>query len=534
MRSNKLLRVPAIATIICLLMLAVSTTPALASESLRVSPTKGTIGDKINVRGSGYDRGDRAFIYFSSRKARVGDDIEELGFWERLQKTSVDDGTINASFDVPNELQDGNEIEEVHAGDYYVYSTYGIEGKIRAIAEFAVTGISLLYPATSTVGNKVMVRGVGFHENKDIEVFYDGNEIEIAGGDDETDETGDFVLTILIPPSPAGAHAIRVEIDEDEGEAMFVIEPGIHVSTTSGMVRNRATVTGTGFTENVEAYITFDEKDIGTTKTDNNGSFTIDFDMPTAESGIYYIEATDENDNSAKAEFTLTTGVSVNPATSQASPGYVGMDVVIEGIGFMPKATVTITYTSTPVVVTVIESKADGSFSANFEIPESEAGEHIITVSDGVNSLEAIFFMESEAPATPQPLLPVIDIETEYPTTFKWQDVTDPSGVTYTLQVATDKNFASIVLAKEGLTQPEYTLAEDEGLESTETDTPYWWRVRAIDGASNISGWSAAKSFTVGFVPTIPDWTKYILGALGGLLLFYIVFLLVRRRGKAT
>ena len=531
MRSNKFLFIAAIATIICLLMITIPPAPTMAAESLRVSPTKGTFGDKINVRGSGYDRGDRAFIYFSSRKARVGDDIEELGVWERLQKASVDDGTINASFDVPNELQDGNEIEEVHAGEYYVYSTYGIEGKIRAIAEFAVTGISLLYPATSTVGAKVMVRGVGFHENEDIELFYDGGEIEIASGDDETDEKGNFILTVFIPPSPAGTHAIRVEINEDEGEAIFSVEPGIHISTTSGMFRDRITVTGTGFAENVEAYITFDDKDVGTTKTDNIGSFTIDFDLPTVESGIYYVEATDENDNSAKAEFTLTTGVSVNPATSQTSPGHVGMDVVIKGIGFMPKATVTITYTSTPVVVAVLESKADGSFSANFKIPESNAGEHIITASDGVTSLEASFFMESEAPATPQPLLPVIDTETEHPMTFKWQEVTDPSGVTYTLQVAEDKNFATIVLAKEGLIQPEYTLTEDEGLESTETDNPYWWRVRAIDGASNISGWSAAKSFTVGFVSTIPDWTKYTLGALVGLLLFFIVFLLVRRRG---
>jgi len=515
-------------------MLAIPTAPTLASESLRVSPTKGAIGDEINVRGSGYDRGDRAFIYFSSRKARVGDDIEELGVWERLQKASVDDGNINASFDVPNELKDGGEIEEVRPGEYYVYSTYGIEGKIRAIAEFAVTGISLLYPAASTVGAKVMVRGVGFHENEDIELFYDGDEIERAGGDDETDKKGNFVLTIFIPPSPAGTHAITVEIDEDEGEAMFVIEPEIHVSTTSGMLRNRATVTGTGFTENVEVSITFSGKEMGAAKTDNNGSFTIDFDVPTVESGVYYVEATDENGNLAKAEFTLTTGVSVNPATSQASPGHVGMDVAIEGIGFMPKATVTITYTSTPVVVAVTESKADGSFSANFKIPKSEAGEHTVTVSDGVNSLEVIFFMESEAPAIPQPLLPAIDTKPEHPITFKWQDVTDSSGATYNMQVAEDKNFASIVLAKEGLTQPEYMLTKDERLESTETDTPYWWRVRAIDGASNMSGWSAAKSFTVGFVPTIPDWTKYILGTLGGLLLFFIIFLLVRRRGKAT
>jgi len=107
MRSNKLVCMLAITTIVCLLMVAISTTPTLASESLRVSPTKGAIGDEINVRGSSYDRGDRAFIYFSSRKAGVGVDIEELGVWERLKKTSVDDGNFNATFDVPDELTNG-------------------------------------------------------------------------------------------------------------------------------------------------------------------------------------------------------------------------------------------------------------------------------------------------------------------------------------------------------------------------------------------------------------------------------------------
>ncbi|GAJ04076.1 unnamed protein product, partial [marine sediment metagenome] len=239
---------------------------------------------------------------------------------------------------------------------------------------------------------------------------------------------------------------------------------GIHVSTTSGMVRDRVTVAGTGFAENVEVSITFGEEEVETARSDENGNFTIDFDVPSVQPGTYDIKAKDEYYNSALAEFTLTTGLSINPVTSQASPGHVGMDVAVNGIGFRPKTTITITYSSTPVVVAVAESKASGSFSASFKIPEGEAGEHTITASDSTNSLEVTFFMESEAPVIPQPLLPVIDIKPEPPITFKWQGVTDPSGVTYTLQVAKDKDFASIVLEKERLTQSEYTLTEDERL----------------------------------------------------------------------
>ena len=137
MRSNKLVCMLVITIIICLLIIAIPTTPTLASESLRVSPTKGAIGDEINVRGSGYDRGERAYVYFSSRKAGEGVDIEELGVWERVKKTSVSNGGISGSFRVPHELADGGEKEQVRPGEHFVYSTYAGLGKNRSAAPVA-------------------------------------------------------------------------------------------------------------------------------------------------------------------------------------------------------------------------------------------------------------------------------------------------------------------------------------------------------------------------------------------------------------
>jgi len=51
-------------------------------------------------------------------------------------------------------------------------------------------------------------------------------------------------------------------------------------------------------------------------------------------------------------------------------------------------------------------------------------------------------------------LLPENDSKAEAITHFDWEEVTDPSGVTYTLQVATSPGFtpSSIVLDKDGLT----------------------------------------------------------------------------------
>jgi hypothetical protein len=208
------------------------------------------------------------------------------------------------------------------------------------------------------------------------------------------------------------------------------------------------------------------------------------------------------------------------------------MEVNIAGTGFTPNAMVTVIYNTSPVTVTTTESNAFGSFSATFKVPESKAGEHIITASDNIHTLGVTFFMESTPPAIPALLLP-LKTKLQQPFRFDWEDVVDPSGAIYTLQIAKDESFTDITLEKVGLTQSEYTLAGQEELDLIQKEEPYWWRVRAIDRASNIGDWSAVKSFTVGSTFILPDWTKYIFGVLGGLLLCFIVLALIRRKSKA-
>jgi predicted phage tail protein len=66
-----------------------------------------------------------------------------------------------------------------------------------------------------------------------------------------------------------------------------------------------------------------------------------------------------------------------------------------------------------------------------------------------------------------------------------WSDVTDPSGVTYQLQIDNNSDYASPEVNKAGLTIPGYTLTAGEAL----PDGLYYWRVRAVDGAGNAGAW---------------------------------------------
>ena len=53
MRSNKIFRVLAIATILALLIVAVPALPALAAEDIDLDPTSGEIGDRVDIVGPG-------------------------------------------------------------------------------------------------------------------------------------------------------------------------------------------------------------------------------------------------------------------------------------------------------------------------------------------------------------------------------------------------------------------------------------------------------------------------------------------------
>jgi hypothetical protein len=85
---------------------------------------------------------------------------------------------------------------------------------------------------------------------------------------------------------------------------------------------------------------------------------------------------------------------------------------------------------------------------------------------------------------------------------FDWSDVSDPSGVTYWLQIAYDYNFTSLVLDNNGLATSDYTLAELESL----ADGPYYWRVCATDGALNQSAWTSGWGITVDTTAPARPW----------------------------
>jgi len=544
MKYTEIFRMLSIALILSLLMLFIPATPALAVRSIELDPESGEIGDEITIIGEDYTASTETTerfvdIYFATDEAGTTDDIgDEVNTYQLLKTTGVgyegddDEGEFETTFEVPDELKDGSDDEDVEPGTYYIYVTRYDTTRIKAVAEFIVIGGGeiTIDPDEGPVDTEVEIIGTDFGDRENIIIEYDGDEIDIESGDDETDRDGEFECTIIIPESTAGDHTITVTGDESgaEVEDTFTVEPGITISPTEANVEATVTVSGTGFASRSDIVVELDGTEVATATTDRDGSFEATFNAPALKSGTYDVEAWDEDDNSDKVKFTLTaTTANLNPTT-----GHVGTEVTVSGTGYVSGTTVTIKYDTTEVGTAT--AATDGTFSATFKAPASKSGDHDVTASGDTTTKKFTFTMESEAPPIPRPLLPEMGVKVEPPVHFDWGDIDDPSGVTYTLQIATAKDFVdlTIELEKTELTKSEYTITEAEQLEPSEKDEPYYWRIKAVDGASNEGKWTGAGEFYVGAafaMPSMPSWIMYLLFGLGALLIGILGFWLGRR-----
>jgi hypothetical protein len=545
-KHAKLFRMLATCVVLSLLVVFVPASPALAAREIDLDKNEGDIGEYIDITGQNWPPSDPGAdppfyryldIYFTSEEASIGNDIDDdISIYELVEdKVQVDtDGEFSARFRVPSSLTDGSPDEDVRGGTYYVCVTYWEEADIKAVAEFTITAgdITGFDPDSGPVGTEVDISGESFADREDITIEYDGDEIDIESGDTTTDTRGDFDCTIIIPPSAAGDHTVTIK-DETltEVEETFTVDPEMSFTPAQAPPGDTVEVSGTGYGNKLDVDITLGNQVVATERTGKDGSFTTSFTVPELAEGIYELVAEDEDGNDDAGNFTVEVGIeaSVSPVTSSASPGHVGQEITVSGVGFKANSTVTITYTSEPQVVATPTSDAEGDFSATFEIPESEGGAHTITASDGTNSLQLAFYMERQAPDIPEPLLPEMGVKAKAKTFFDWEDVEDVSGVTYELQVATSDEFtaSSMVVEVLGLTESEYTLTSEEALESRSEEEPYYWRVRAVDGAGNESGWTLGE-FSVGF--NWPDWIIHLWWGLGVIGAIFFGYYLGKRR----
>ncbi len=528
MKYKRILHMLVVGILLSLMIVALPASQVFAlSEDIDLNPEEGKIGDRIDIDGENFEPSlyTDVDIYFSADEAEAGDKIDdEVDNYELVKESvSVDvDGDFGTRFNVPDELTNGDEDEDVQGGTYYVYVTAENDDEILAVAEFTVISAEIeLDPDEGTVGTEVEITGTDFADSEDITVEFDGDDLDIASGDDSTDSNGDFECTVIIPKASAGEHTITVTDDSDAvAEATFTVESEMTVSPESAAPGDSITVSATGFAASDDVAIDFDGSEVKTGDTNSDGSFQLTFKVPFKAAGNYDIVAEDDDGNEAEVDFTITSIVQLSKTA-----GNVGDTFTVSGSGFTPNSAITIVFIAE---TTTTSANANGEFSSTITISAGYNGQQSITVTGDNTSKALTFTIDSMAPQSPQPLLPANGAKVNSLALFDWRDVTDPSEpVTYTLQISTDNQFSSTVLEKTGLTQSGYTLNEGEKLIPGSQGAPYYWRVQSVDAAGNESPWTGRGTFFISFsLAMLSGWVKYLLIGIGGAVLFLVGYLL--------
>lgn len=502
MRFSKIFSLLVVATILSLLMMLIPAIPALAQPEITLSPSSGSVGTKVTIAGANFES-------FKNTELRIFFGNIEI---DNSPVIVPDSGAFTTYFNVP---------AEANPGIAYVKVSTVLGGTVRQ--SFIVQEPEIeLYPGDGVVGTAITINGKGFYAGGTVTVYYKDGAIANLGNE-TANSVGEFTYTFSVPDSAAGTHKIVVEdVLDNSDEASFKVIPSFTISSSSGAIGDKVTVRGSGFGDESDITVRLNNVAVATDSTNRYGSFEVTFAVPVMESGSYDVKIDDDDGNQGRAEFDVAAGASLSQTT-----GNVGMPLAVSGVGFKVGGTVTITYDALEVATAIAGN--NGTFSIVFNVPASIGGNHTVTITDGTSTIKHPFTVESIAPPIPLLLLPEDASEAEAEVYFDWEDVDDPSGVTYTLQVATDTDFNTIVLEKEGLAYSDYFITEGEELQPTEKGAPYYWRLKAIDGASNESKWSTPSSLYVGSSFTLPGWARGILIGLGILLIGFLAFWVGRR-----
>jgi hypothetical protein len=403
------------------------------------------------------------------------------------------------------------------SGNHLLKATDG--GNSKDSAPLIVGAALKIVPQSGTSRTAITLTGSGFGLAKAIAVTFNGISVVTVPASVTSDVNGNFTATINALTTPAGTFVIAASDGVNASSSNFTIASTSSPVQNKGPVGASMPISGNGFNSGAAVIIKHDNQQLASTVADNSGAFAVNITIPPSPPGDFKVIASDGVNS-------VSFNIAVTPsAKTSIASGYVGTEIVVSGSAFPPSGKITINYDSSAVAGTTAD--ANGSFSVSFKAPASKGGTHIIEATDGVNSITSNFAMDSTSPTAPALISPPQDVKAEATVTFQWSPITDPSGVSYTLQLAQDSSFTALLLEKSGLSGSSYQLTDKEKLVTAGKDKPYYWRVKAVDGASNSSPWSVPQSFEVGFI--LPSWIWYAAISVGAILIFLFGLIIGRR-----
>ncbi|OGN97089.1 MAG: hypothetical protein A2Y89_05895 [Chloroflexi bacterium RBG_13_51_18] len=469
-----------LALVALLFSIVFPSSPVLAAPVVTLTPSSGAVGTTITITGTVFDsyQGDNIHVFF---------DTTEI---ENSPLIVPPEGTFSVSFIIPATAAAGK--HSIRIKSEVGLTILSMEDVFTVVA--ATLSLDIL---EGNVGTTVIIAGSGFYVDKPLTLYYMNLSLNQIGSEIAT-SAGKFSHQFVIPIGPAGYHNITA-VNEygNHAEIQFKVLPDLKLNLDSAGAGELVNASGTGYTSRTVVTIIFGSVGVTVAQTDDFGSFDIDFYVPSLKPMSYDVRAQDSFGNTDTTQFTISAGANLSE-----SIGATGSELTINGSGFIPGHTITVYYDDIPIALALADN--NGDFTATFTVPPG-GGDHIITVSDGSNTKKYNFSLEKEPPPVPVLLLPNDESMTKAEAFFDWNDVADASlPVSYNLEVASDLNFASVVVYKVGINASQYALTDNEILSASFKNAPYFWRIKAVDGAGNEGEYSEPWVFYIS-VPSTPD-----------------------------
>ena len=500
---------------------SVTAATAVTALSFTVNPAfslgnvKGPNGATITANGTGFGASEKVALTFDG--AAVGNPV-----------TADANGSWTATFNIP----------ATASGAHTVLAT-GPTTVLPASAAINVTVAPNITTskANGPAGTVITVTGAGFAANETgIVITFDGNS---NGTPTTADANGGWTGSLTVPVSSGGLHAISAK----GATTALATVPSVSYATQATISSNKPggtagttlIISGAGFAANETGIIIlYDDTQIaaGTIQADATGSWSQSIVIPTSSAGTHTIKAKGIITplvSAGNTNFKVNSSFTLNPTT----PAYVGMTLTISGAGFASDSVLTFLYDGNPLASAQSITDSAGNFSQTITVPASAGGNHTIKITDASgDTYSQNFTMESTPPSIPNPTSPAdgtkLGLTGDITPEFKWTAVTDQSGVTYNFEIDTDSAFPHPLLEKTGLTATHYTLIQTESLEKGQ----YYWRVQAVDGASNASAWSEPMTLNAGIISSGSLTWLIVLGVIVILALIYFVLIAPAMRRK--
>ncbi|MBA7651124.1 hypothetical protein ES703_58939 [subsurface metagenome] len=259
------------------------------TPKITVTPDSGTVGQKINVAGTG----------FASEEEDIG-----VTFDGEVVKSDIPadkDGSWTASIAVP-----------IRTCGRYDIDASGTSTRARDVDDVTFTVVAgvAVTPALAYVGDEITVTGGGFAPGEDgVKVTFDGM---VMATNIPVDTHGCWESSFALPASAYGSHTVSASGDTTKPAVTTTLNTKTKIeglSPVEGAPGDSVTLTGSGFSSNKKLTVAVGGKNanLGDVRSQTNGNVKITFRVPKGSpEGKQSVVVTDEGGATASVDFTVT------------------------------------------------------------------------------------------------------------------------------------------------------------------------------------------------------------------------------------